>query len=176
MAITDPRLRDLVDDGELAARRVSRRCAQMLAEYLDSRGLDHVDTDRLSRPVQLDEDFPDMAFSVSHLPGHLFAPAGASHYRVTRSTLARYLTPPLPAPPVEVVVVRDTGGPTDITVFVAGEPVRAKEFHIDPGAGYTAETWGLHIAACLRDASAHARACIQTKVLALPANSYGFGT
>lgn len=46
-----------------------------------------------------------------------------------------------PIPIVESVVVRDPDGPTDVSTFINGQPVKSVEYVIDAGAGHMWEDW-----------------------------------
>jgi len=49
-------------------------------------------------------------------------------------------------PKLELLVIRDPDAPTDMTLFVDGEPVTVAYEHVDPGAGYQIEDWREHTA------------------------------
>lgn len=68
---------------------------------------------------------------------------------------------------IEVIVVRDPDGPTEIQVFVDGFPRTVTEYHVDPGAGWTWTDWTRARDDNLANASHAARAALR-KVYANP--------
>lgn len=55
--------------------------------------------------------------------------------------------------PIELVVVRDPDGGTDVHTFYRGVPVSHTEYIVDAGAGYSTEDWEEARAAYLAQAS-----------------------
>jgi len=49
------------------------------------------------------------------------------------------------SPRIEVAVVRDPDGGTDIQVFINGAGVSFEEFTVDAGAGFDQESWDAHV-------------------------------
>lgn len=44
-------------------------------------------------------------------------------------------------PELELIIVRDPDGDTEVEAFLDGKPVNATEFVIDPGRGWTPAQW-----------------------------------
>ena len=73
---------------------------------------------------------------------------------------------------VEVIVVRDPDGGTDVTVLIAGEQLDADEYLVDAGAGWVWEDWAQHRDDCLASSSPKARQVLLEAFTEPPGGNY----
>ena len=87
----------------------------------------------------------DLVADLRHLADHLGVDWRDIDRRAQRyhgdETGRDHDTEPAVTPQVEVIVVRDPDGPTEIEVFVSGTPVDSAEYVIDAGSGWQWEDW-----------------------------------
>ncbi|MCD2099971.1 hypothetical protein SAMN02745947_05491 [Rhodococcus rhodochrous J3] len=119
-------------------------------------------------PDDLESVLADLTADLRHLVDRL----GTDWHEITRRAQGYYgdetdgtdqgpapARPPA-APELEVLVVRDPDGPSEIEAFLDGVPVRPTEYVLDAGAGWHWEDWTEARDANLATASPAARAAL----------------
>lgn len=131
-------------------------------------------------PDDLESVLADLTADLRHLADHL----GADWHEITRRADGYYGDEtggidqgPAPArrpvaPELEVIVVRDPDGPSEIEVFLDGVPVRPTEYVIDAGAGWHWDDWTEARDANLATASPAARTALLSRYDNPPGGQY----